>query len=302
MGLPAPHLKYILQIKKKYNIKGPVLTFGNQDIYANKEDLVRWSKELNLPFNIPENIRFSQSMAVKKINKEAENYIHAETFFEFMNIPKEEYYDIDKFNFDKPVILHDLEKPVGESYHNFFEFVLDTGTAEHIFDVRAVMENIIRVTKIGGYILQILPAHNYINHGFYQFSPTFFYDFYSQNGFEIVESHIIEIRGYIHRFHKYIQERDYVGISFKPSNRLLNCFLVRKKCYVEKLLSPDQYYYSKLSLDPDSVANDFGSGLLEKIVFLARRIVPIRFHGLFFSLWLFLKRLKSRNNYFDLRP
>ena len=38
MGLTAQNIKFILRLTKKYNIKGPILTLGNQDIYATENN------------------------------------------------------------------------------------------------------------------------------------------------------------------------------------------------------------------------------------------------------------------------
>lgn len=301
MGATAHSIKYILRLKKNYNVRGPILTFGNQDIYATKEDVIKWINELGLPLEVPSDIEYCASMGVLTINKEAANYIHAKTFFEFLGIPKNQYYDIDKFEFDKPAILHDLQKPIDECYHNFFNFILDIGTMEHIFDVAAVMSNIVNATKVGGYVLQIIPMHNFINHGFHQFSPTLFYDFYTANGFEIIESHIIEIKGARHRFHSYKQEKDYTGLFFNPANRLVSCFFVRKVFQKSDIVFPDQYVYEKLNENPDMVEKDFNKTSLDKAALLLRGIVPIRFHGLFFKLWAFLKRFRLHHDYFDLK-
>ena len=39
--------------------------------------------------------------------------------------------------------------------------------------------------KKGGRILHILPSTNEVDHGFYMFSPTLFFDYYGENGFQI---------------------------------------------------------------------------------------------------------------------
>jgi hypothetical protein len=301
MGLTAKNLKYILRVRKKYGIKGPILTFGNQDIYSTKEDVMKWIEEIGLPLKVPSTIYYSTSKEVIKINKEALNYIHAKTFFEFLDIPQDQYYDIDKFPFDKPVILHDLEKPFDAHYHNFFNFVVDSGTMEHIFDVKSVMNNIVQITKVGGYVLQLIPAQNFLNHGFYQFSPTFFYDFYTSNGFEIVESYVIEMQGNVDRFHKYDQEKDYFGLFFNPNNWLVNCFLVHKTTQVKEIVSPDQYIYKKIVEDPIKTDKDFNKTRLDKIVSSCRKIIPIKFHGVFFKYWIFLKCITCRRDFFDIK-
>jgi len=173
---------------------------------------------------------------------------------------------------------------------------------EHIFDIKSVMSNIVRVTNINGYVLQFIPAQNFLNHGFYQISPTLFYDFYTVNGFEIIESYIIEDLGNgVTRFHEYNQSKDYIRLFFNPSNRLSNCFLVKKIFDPKEIISPTQYFYSQLYLDPKEVNMDFNHSLFDRIVTKLRKIIPIRYHGRFFKLWCFLKRISNRSNFFDIK-
>lgn len=300
MGLTSTSLKFVLKKSKKYRFRGPVLTFGNQDIYATEKDIKDWAKKDNIPLESPKKILYSSSKDVQQINKQTQNCIHAITFFEFIGINEKQYYDIDKFAFDKPKIIHDLQLPMDKRFYNFFNLVLDSGTLEHIFDVKSVMENIVRITKIGGYVLQFIPAQNFLNHGFYQFSPTFFHDFYHNNGFDVVESYIIEIRGSSDRFYTYDQKKDYIGLFFNPGSRLVNCFLVKKKRSVTKITLPDQYYYKKLAENSKKVKKDFNRTLLDKVISLMRGVLPVKYHGIFFETWFFLKRLTSRREYFDI--
>jgi SAM-dependent methyltransferase len=301
MGLTITNLKFILKKNKEYKFFGPVLTLGNQDIYATDNDIKKWSEEYNIELNKPRKILYSTSVGVPKVNKEASQYIHAKTFFEFLGISEENYYDIDKFPFDKPKIIHDLQDPIDSKFHNFFNLIIDSGTMEHIFDAKSVMGNIARITNIGGYVLQFIPAQNFLNHGFHQFSPTFFYDFYVDNGFEIIESYVVEIRGRCDRFHFYTQEKDYTGLFFNPRNRLVNCFLVRKKEDVEKIISPNQYFYKRLTKDSKTLDEDFNMSRLDKTTNFLRKIIPIRYHGIFFSIWWFLKSKGTKRQYFDIK-
>lgn len=301
MGLTSTGLKFILKKKKKYDFSGPLLTFGNQDIYAKEDDIRNWARQYNIKLSEPEKIIYSTSGDIPKINKEASQYIHAKTLFEFLGISEKDYYDIDKFDFDKPKITHDLQYPIDSKFHDFFNLIIDSGTLEHIFDVRSVMENITKITKVGGYVLQFIPAQNMLNHGFYQFSPTFFYDFYTSNGFEIVESYVIEGRGAYDRYWRYCQKKDYVGMFFNPKSRLVNCFLVRKKFDPEKIILPNQYYYQKLAENSQSVSEDFNQSKLDKLVNWVRRVIPIKYHGLFFNFWQLAKRMTSRRRYFDIK-
>lgn len=65
-----------------------------------------------------------------------------------------------------------------------FDFVLDPGTLEHCFNIGAAIANVARAVAVGGYVCHFSPMSMF-NHGFYNLNPTFFHDFYTQNGFEI---------------------------------------------------------------------------------------------------------------------
>ena len=67
-----------------------------------------------------------------------------------------------------------------------YDVVLDHGTLEHCFDVATAAINLASAVRQGGIIIQHLPANMY-NHGFYNFNPTWFHDFYDEqlNGFAI---------------------------------------------------------------------------------------------------------------------
>lgn len=301
MGLTTPNLKYLLKIKKSRKFKGPILTLGNQDIYATESDVKKWMKDEHLPIKKVRKIYYSQSKGMSEINIESAKYIHAKTFFELLGIPLDKYFDIDKFPFDSPKILHDLEQPISSKYYNFFNFIIDGCTITHILDLKSVLTNVVKMTKVGGYVLHINPAQNFLNHGFYQFSPTFFYDFYSHNGFEIVESYLIEVKGNKHRFHTYNQKKHYLSIFFNSKNRVINCFLVRKKSNLKHISTPDQYIYRKLAKSPQTVKKDWDKTSLDKVTTFFRAIIPIKYHGVFFNLWTYLKQSTQKTTYFDIK-
>lgn len=67
------------------------------------------------------------------------------------------------------------------SLYTSFQVILDFGTQEHVFDNTQFLENIFSLLSVDGLYLFDLPANNYLEHGFRQYSPTFFYDFCAQN-------------------------------------------------------------------------------------------------------------------------
>ena len=100
------------------------------------------------------------------------------------NLGATEVDSLDYSDFEQASIIHDMNQPVSESLHKQYDLVVDSGTLEHVFDIRQAFMNCGSLTKVGGRILHMSPANCYCGHGFYQFSPELFYSVYSEgNGF-----------------------------------------------------------------------------------------------------------------------
>jgi hypothetical protein len=78
-------------------------------------------------------------------------------------------------------IVADLNKPLPSELHGRYDLIYDGGTVEHCFNIGQVMRNILQLGKVGACIVHINPL-NYYNHGFFNFNPTFYHDFYTQSG------------------------------------------------------------------------------------------------------------------------
>lgn len=82
----------------------------------------------------------------------------------------------------------DLNYSLADKYHyrDEFDLVTNNGTGEHIFDQASVFRNIHALTRVGGLMVHVLPFHNYINHGFYNFQPILFHDLAQANQYKIL--------------------------------------------------------------------------------------------------------------------
>jgi SAM-dependent methyltransferase len=78
----------------------------------------------------------------------------------------------------------DLNEVLPEKYRSAFDLVIDPGTVEHCFNIGFAIRNAAEAVRDGGFVLHANPMSMF-NHGFYNLNPTLFYDFYSQNGFEV---------------------------------------------------------------------------------------------------------------------
>ena len=96
---------------------------------------------------------------------------------------------------DEIVYLKGFDKDENEIYKTsvelHFDILLDLGTTEHCFNVGQVMSNYVNLLEVGGYAIHWNP-HYMPNHGFYNFSPTFFMDFYGANGYELYAPLVFE--------------------------------------------------------------------------------------------------------------
>ena len=65
-----------------------------------------------------------------------------------------------------------------------FDAFFDGGSLQHTFNIPVVLKNISNHVKEGGLILHAVSSNNLCGFGFYQFSPEFFINYYSEkNGF-----------------------------------------------------------------------------------------------------------------------
>jgi hypothetical protein len=288
MGLHPSSIRLFLQLHSRYSFKGPVLTFGNQEIWASYNDLISYFHNNRLPFNKPDEIVLHTSRIFKQDPDLAiisDQFVHAKVLFGMLGIS--EYYDMDKFESDSPSILHDLNLQVPNALHNRFSLIVDGGTIEHIFDVRQVMENILTMLKPDGCIVHISSFN--MDHGFYAFSPCFFFDFYTANGFTDFSCYILQTdtKNIIKNYRRRNPVFEYLyGMPLEkmidPKKQILVFFTARRIEVKKTMVIPTQGIF-----DPDNV----GVTDVNKRSFCS--YVPPTFHPLVQPFRLSLLGIKS---------
>lgn len=89
-------------------------------------------------------------------------------------------------------IIFDLNNPnLPNELKNRFDYILDGGTTEHVFDYAQALRNIVKMLKVGGKVFQYVPAFGWTNHSYYTLSPSLFADFYQSNGFRVENLDIV---------------------------------------------------------------------------------------------------------------
>ena len=78
----------------------------------------------------------------------------------------------------------DLNHPV--QLGRRFEMVIDGGTAEHVFNVAQFFRTCHELAAPGGLMLHNNPFRGWLEHGFYNFNPTFYWDVAAANRYEVL--------------------------------------------------------------------------------------------------------------------
>ena len=152
-------------------------TIGRQSLAVPKKDLKAIARKLGIY-----NIEWSSFAADG----------FADDFFHLL-LGSESVKSIDYSDYEKVDIVHDLNAPVPDDLHGTFDALIDGGSLEHIFDVKQVLTNYMNMTKVGGCLFIVTSVNNLSGHGFYQFSPEFFYRVFGHaNGFIVNEAILIE--------------------------------------------------------------------------------------------------------------
>lgn len=161
--------------------KKSLLTIGKQGITFSVDELKSWAKQTSFALD---NSHLAASIAEKRQLTDTE-------FFKSIGFPSVDSMDVSEY--EGASVICNLNNDIPSELYNRFDVVFDGGSTEHMFNVPKVFENYNKMLKIGGLIIHSLPSTGCLDHGFYMFSPTLFYDYYSQNKWKIEDFFMIKI-------------------------------------------------------------------------------------------------------------
>jgi hypothetical protein len=161
--------RLILREHLKSPFHGPVLCLGVPDFYLTHKEL---RQALGQPADDADG-----------------SLVQAKQFFEALGIGEITSIDIPGSHLT-PDLIHDLNRPFPQELLGRFNLVIDPGTMEHVFDVRAGLTNVVRALAVGGTTVHFVPIYSY-NGGYFSINPNVMHDFYNTNGFADVRSFIV---------------------------------------------------------------------------------------------------------------
>lgn len=85
-------------------------------------------------------------------------------------------HSLDISDYQQSEIICNLNLPLPSELINQYDVIIDAGTLEHLSNLSIAIENLFKLLSKDGIYYFTVPCNNWVNHGFYQFSPTFFVD------------------------------------------------------------------------------------------------------------------------------
>jgi hypothetical protein len=116
---------------------------------------------------------------------------YAEPLLRFLGSEKVRSFDASAY--EGATDVHDFNTPIPREHYQQFDLVLDGGSLEHVFFATTALRNCMEMVAVGGHFIAMSPANNYFGHGFYQFSPEFYFrSLTAENGFELQRVSVFE--------------------------------------------------------------------------------------------------------------
>lgn len=182
MGILRGQAALMIEFHEKNRFSGSVLQLGRQDIFISLNDIRRISAKLGSTAIDP---------SLTSSIQDSDRRLSDREFFRLFSFDDVQSMDLSEVDGD---IVHDLNDPdLPAELHNRFDCVVDGGTIEHVFHVPNVLANIHKLLKDDGRIIHWSPTSNFVEHGFYSFSPTLFLDYYKSNGYEVEACYLIDL-------------------------------------------------------------------------------------------------------------
>jgi SAM-dependent methyltransferase len=178
MGLARGAFKFLLAEAAERPFAGTVATLGRQDVSFTAEQMGAYAKELGVT------LRTVDAELSRKPELRSRGLIADTTLLGALGFERSVVIDVSSY--EDADLLFDLNEPEAPSeLREAFDVILDPGTLEHVFHVPNALANLHAMLREGGRVIHLLPASNYMDHGFYMFSPTFFWDYYNANGWTV---------------------------------------------------------------------------------------------------------------------
>ncbi len=289
MGILKSHINIICNLKKKHPklFLKKTLTISQQAVYSDERDFINILKRNGIKIKKISDKFDKKNKIPDWFNTKYEKNINSQYLFTMLG--SKSVLSSDASKYENPDLIIDLNKKINKKLFNKFDNIVDIGTLEHIFDTKTTLDNYVKMLKKGGYLLIAVPSSNMIDHGFYCFSPTLFFDYFSSNGFDILSSYLRESSPFIYEYKSKVYEYKKLGmeIPFLSDRAVEFVILMKKKKDVKKLIVPNQSVYIKKSnwinnKKKQNLTKTRKFKLIKELVFKSLMYLPFFFQKIIF--------------------
>jgi hypothetical protein len=169
MGIDVPSMQLLCCAKSAGVDFEATCMIGRQTINASPRDVRAIFGQIDVPESELTQLREGQ---------------FAEPLFKLLGAT--EVASVDASDYEEATHIHDMNYAVPENLLERYSVVHEGGTIEHVFNITQAFKNCMEMVKVGGHLIQVNIANNYMGHGFWQFSPELIYRIFSpENGFQI---------------------------------------------------------------------------------------------------------------------
>ena len=186
MSIIRAAVKLIIKEHGASQFSGRALSLGVPEAHATLDEVDGWFRAAGMA--LPQSARDHAEVTTNAIGQRL-GFLSGRSFLNFFGFFATDCLDVPGCE-HPPEILHDLNDRIGTDLHNSYDFVMDPGTLEHVFDQRVCLENIADALKIGGTVCHLVPVYSY-NGGYYSINPNVLHDFYRSNGFDNLRAYVI---------------------------------------------------------------------------------------------------------------
>jgi hypothetical protein len=176
MGIPGQLARLILREHRFKPLTGTLLSVGRQTVYLTPDQAIAMVKS---ELDYCRDVRIEIDETTR--NADRGRFITDRSFYALFSDVR--YQALDQSDFEGADISFDLcQSTLPQNLAGRFDFVFDGSVLDNVFDAAAALRNMVRMTAPTGRVMHVNRTSR--RHNVYlTFAPSWFYDYYSINGF-----------------------------------------------------------------------------------------------------------------------
>lgn len=185
-------LRMLAQEHKVRKIEGEIITLGRQTIALTLAEALKILREEGVnpsEDRISEARKFDLDISTR-YGKGAGVLTDKALFALFGNT---NLVAMDVSTYENAEFIHNLNYPIGVDLENRFDFIIDGGTFDHLFDLKTAFSNLTKMLKVGGRTLMWNGASNFTGTAYMSYAPDFFRDYFLVNKYADCKAYLAEV-------------------------------------------------------------------------------------------------------------